>query len=436
MYKAENHYMKNIMILLGFILLIAGNINSQNNKPFINESFAKAISQAKQENKYLLLDFYTVWCGSCKAYDKFVFSKSEIQIFIQKKFIALSIDAEKGEGKELGKKFEVLSYPQIIVAQPDGKEIDRITGFDSKYSENPKVFIKKINNILDGTSTLLSLETDVNSNPTNIPLTEKLIHEYIQRDQYSKITPYARELMQVKDSSIKNKGEFYYCYALIEDKEVGNPSPMIDLLKRKTTLSNEYIGAGFASLLKYYNRKNDIQNIDYYFQKVIAADSSNWYNKKKYALFLFENKLNLDKAQNIAKEYYNAKDIVDHYQPLLMAYSYSYQNNIEEGMKLFDEYMDKTSAWSMDDKQWAYFYYADFANGHNVRLAKALEYAKGVSDYRGQDVACNILLAELLVKNNQIQTAIDVLKKSLEYVQAKTHYSEINELIKQYESKK
>jgi thioredoxin-related protein len=428
--------MKNIAILLVSILLITGKIYSQNENPFFNESFEKAIAKAKHENKYIFIDFYTVWCGSCKAYDKFVFSKPEIKTFIKGKFIALSIDAEKGEGIELGKKYEVLSYPQIIVAQPDGKEIDRITGFDSKYSENPKEFIKKINNILDGTSTLLSLETDVNSNPTDIPLKEKLIHEYIQRDQYSKITPYARELMQVKDSSIKDKGEFYYCYALVEDKEIRNPKPMINLLNRKTTLSNDYIAAAYASLLKYYNRKNDIKNIDYYFQKVIAADSSNWYNKKKYALFLFENKLNLDKAQKIAKEYYNVKDIVDHYQPLLMAYSYSYQNNIEEGMKLFDEYMDKTSAWSMDDKQWAYYYYADFANGHNVRLAKALEYAKGVSDYRGQDVGCNILLAELFVKNNQIPTAIDVLKKSLEYVQAKTHYSEINELIKQYESKK
>jgi thioredoxin-related protein len=428
--------MKKFTILLGFILLITGKIYSQNDTPFFNESFEKAIAKAKHENKYVFIDFYTVWCGSCKAYDKFVFSKPEIKTFIKGKFIALSIDAEKGEGIELGKKYEVLSYPQIIIAQPDGKEIDRITGFDSKYGENGQEFINKINSILDGTSTLKQLENEVRAHPKDFNLTEKLIREYIQRDQYSNLTPFAKELMNADDLSTKDKGEFYYCYSLIEDREVGNPSPIIDLLKRKTTLSNEFIGAGYASLLKYYNRKNDIQNIDYYFQKVIAADSSNWYNKKKYALFLFENKLNLDMAQKIAKEYYNAKDIVDHYQPLLMAYSYSYQNNIEEGMKSFDEYMAKTSAWSMDDKQWAYYYYADFANGHNIRLAKALEYAKGVSDYRGQDVGCNILLAELLVKNNQIQTAIDVLKKSLEYVQAKSHYSEINELIKQYESKK
>jgi thioredoxin-related protein len=428
--------MKNITILLGFILLIAGKIYSQDDKPFKNETFAKAISQAKQGNKYLLIDFYTVWCGSCKAYDKFVFSKPEIKTFIKGKFIALSIDAEKGEGTELGKKYEVLSYPQIIIAQPDGKEIDRITGYDSRYSENPKEFINKINSILDGTSTLMSLENDVRSNPTDMPLKEKLIQEYMQRDQYSKIMPYAKELMQVKDSSIKNKGEFYYCYALIEDKEIRNPQPMINLLNRKTSLINDYVGAGYSSLLKYYLRKNDNTNIDFYYKKVIAADSTNWYYKRAYALFLFENKMNITKAQQIAEEYYNTKDIVDHYQPLLMAYSYSYQNNIEKGMNLFDDYMDKTSAWSMDDKQWAYFYYADFANKHNVRLAKALDYAKGVSDYRGQDVGCNILLAELLVKNNQTQAGIDILKKSLEYVQAKSHYSEINELIKQYELKK
>jgi thioredoxin-related protein len=428
--------MKKTTILLYCFLLISGYINSQDVTPFINISFAKAISQAKQGNKYLFIDFYTVWCGSCKAYDKFVFSKPEIKTFIQEKFIALSIDAEKGEGINLSIKYEVLSYPQIIITQPDGKEIDRITGYDSKYSENPQEFIKKINSILDGTSTLMSLENDVRSNPTDIQLKEKLIQEYIQRDQYSKITSYAKELMQVKDSSIKNKGEFYYCYALIEDKEIRDPKQMMNFLNRKTTLTNDFIGAGYASLLSYYIRKNDIENINYYYQKVIATDSTNWYNKTKYALFLFENKLNIEKAQKIALEYYNTKGIIDHYQPLLMAYSFSYQNNIERGMKLFDEYMDRTSTFSMDDKQWAYYYYADFANKHNVRLAKALEYAKGVSDYRGQDVGCSILLAELLVKNNQTQAGIDVLKKSLEYVQAKSHYSEINDLLKQYESKK
>jgi len=43
-----------------------------------------------------LIDFYTVWCGACKAYDKYVFSKPEIKSYIKNKFIALSIDAERG----------------------------------------------------------------------------------------------------------------------------------------------------------------------------------------------------------------------------------------------------------------------------------------------------------------------------------------------------
>jgi Tetratricopeptide repeat len=72
-----------------------------------------------------------------------------------------------------------------------------------------------------------------------------------------------------------------------------------------------------------------------------------------------------------------------------------------------------------------------------VRLDKALAYAKELSEYnKNQDIERNILLANLLVKNNQTKTAIDILKTSLEYVQAKSHYSEINDLIKQYESKK
>jgi hypothetical protein len=88
-----------------------------------------------------------------------------------------------------------------------------------------------------------------------------------------------------------------------------------------------------------------------------------------------------------------------------------------------------------NNKQWEYFYYADFANKHNTCIDKALEYAKKVSDYRGQSIDTKILLANLLAKNNQTKDAVDVLKDCLNYVQAASHYTEINKLIKQYEAK-
>lgn len=58
-----------------------------------------------------------------------------------------------------------------------------------------------------------------------------------------------------------------------------------------------------------------------------------------------------------------------------------------------------------------------------------------MSDYQGQSIDPKILLANLLVKNNQTKAAIDILKDCLNYVQAANHYTEINNLIKQYESK-
>ena len=242
--------------------------------------------------------------------------------------------------------------------------------------------------------------------------------------------------MQLKDSTLKIKGEYFNCYSLLEDKKINDPNPMIKFLSKKSLFLKEFIGLGYSALLNFYSRKGDIQNTDFYYQKVITADTSDWYHKKKYAKFLFENNMNIAKAQQIAEEYYKTPDLGDHYQPLLMAYYFSSINEIEKGMKIFDEWMKQTLKWSIDDKQWAYYYYSDFANNHNIRLDKALEYAKQVSDFRGQDIECNILLANLLVKNNQTQSAIDILNKSLEYVQAKSHYSEITDLIRQYKSKK
>ena len=97
--------MKIISILIVSILLITGKIYSKNENHFFSGSFEKAIAEAKQGNKFIFFDSYTIWYGSYNAYDKFIFSKPEIKTFIKVKFIALSIDAEKGEGIELGKKY-------------------------------------------------------------------------------------------------------------------------------------------------------------------------------------------------------------------------------------------------------------------------------------------------------------------------------------------
>jgi thiol-disulfide isomerase/thioredoxin len=102
-------------------------VNAQGIK-FEHGTFAEALAKAKKENKLLFVDFYTSWCGPCKMMSKKIFPTPEVGEYFNDKFISLKIDAEKGEGPELAKKYEVKGFPTMIFFNGDGSENKRLVG--------------------------------------------------------------------------------------------------------------------------------------------------------------------------------------------------------------------------------------------------------------------------------------------------------------------
>lgn len=83
----------------------------------------KVVEKAKKEDKLIYLDAYAVWCGPCKMMDKNVFPKKEVGAIYNKLFINYSVDAEKGEGKEIAKKYKVTAYPTHLFIDPKTEEV-------------------------------------------------------------------------------------------------------------------------------------------------------------------------------------------------------------------------------------------------------------------------------------------------------------------------
>ena len=87
-----------------------------------------ALAKAKTENKDVLLDCYTVWCGPCRMMTTTVFPQKEMGDYINPKFVPIKIDMEKGEGPEIARRHDVAAYPTFIIFDADGKEKGRIVG--------------------------------------------------------------------------------------------------------------------------------------------------------------------------------------------------------------------------------------------------------------------------------------------------------------------
>jgi len=121
--------------LLIAISIFGTNLSSQTNQiVFENSDFATALQKAKTENKLVFIDFKTEWCGPCKRLAAEVFTNDSVAAFYNASFVNLQIDAEKGEGIALAKRYQINSYPTLLIVDDNGKLIHRTSGFNtSKY---------------------------------------------------------------------------------------------------------------------------------------------------------------------------------------------------------------------------------------------------------------------------------------------------------------
>ena len=95
---------------------------------FRHLSYNEAIAAAKAEKKMVFIDFYTSWCGPCKMMMKNVFPQKSVGDYLNARFVCIKIDAEKGEGVELAKRYRVTAYPTFIGIDTGEKEVMRKVG--------------------------------------------------------------------------------------------------------------------------------------------------------------------------------------------------------------------------------------------------------------------------------------------------------------------
>lgn len=133
-----------VLVLAGMMLLptmgVAARPQVQQSKveenakgtQFFKGTFAQALAKAKKENKKLMVDCYTLWCGPCRMMSTQVFPDEELGKYMNEKFVCLKLDMEHGEGPERNKTFKVKAYPTFIFFDADGKEMNRFEGMAMK----------------------------------------------------------------------------------------------------------------------------------------------------------------------------------------------------------------------------------------------------------------------------------------------------------------
>jgi len=102
--------------------------------------FDEGLKLAKEQNKQVLIDFYTDWCHWCKVMDEKTFSNETVANKLKAGFITVRLNAEsKTEtatymgntytNVQLTQAFGVTGFPTLAFLEPDGGLITKIPGY-------------------------------------------------------------------------------------------------------------------------------------------------------------------------------------------------------------------------------------------------------------------------------------------------------------------
>lgn len=122
-------YMKRFFLVLFLALSIFNNrTNAQslsNGIVFFKGSWTDLLAESKKQQKLIFIDFYTDWCPPCKRMDAEIFPDKTVGAVYNKLFINYKVNAEKGNGIELAKKFGVKAYPTWVFVDELGNMVLR-----------------------------------------------------------------------------------------------------------------------------------------------------------------------------------------------------------------------------------------------------------------------------------------------------------------------
>lgn len=116
---------KQLLTICVLLLAIAG---FSQGIEFEHGTWKEVLARAQQTNKPIFVDVYTTWCGPCKMMVKDIFPLEEVGKVYNAGFICYQIDAEKGEGIEFAKNYEVKAYPTYLFIKADGTLFFRALG--------------------------------------------------------------------------------------------------------------------------------------------------------------------------------------------------------------------------------------------------------------------------------------------------------------------
>ncbi|MGH2575251.1 MAG: thioredoxin fold domain-containing protein [Ignavibacteria bacterium] len=328
--------MKKIAVL--FIFLFSTSfLYSQVN--FEKGSLSDVLQKAASEKKVLMVDVLTDWCKWCIELDNKVYSKSEISEYANANLINYKIDAEKGEGIEFAKKYNIKGYPTVLFLDGDGNEIDRIYGYFPA-----KEFLVMMQDYNKGVNTYNALKQTLEMDPNNIEANLKMADKLITLGEDKDAKTLLNKIIEVDPQNAGGKTDDakYKLAALAGKETIINE---IETFIKENPQSDVLKDACLSLAENYFNVNSDIDNADKCYKELLAMYPGDESIKSSYGQYLNSRAITLADKGKGEEDYKKGLSLIEEALPHLMGTvnegsSYYIQSKLYYNLKEYNKALD------------------------------------------------------------------------------------------------
>lgn len=88
-----------------------------------HHSLQDALQKAGAQQKLVLANLSAIWCPTCRALDKSVFSDDGVKQRLSENYVVARIEYESPEGEAFKQRYDATSFPTLLVLDPSGEAL-------------------------------------------------------------------------------------------------------------------------------------------------------------------------------------------------------------------------------------------------------------------------------------------------------------------------
>ena len=262
-----------------------------------DETYEQILARAKQENRYVFVDFFATWCGPCKRMDEKTFTDAKVQDLLNS-MIAADWDAEKDPHVAVAKQYKVSAYPTLLVIGPDGKEVDRYLGY-----MDPADFIKTIDGYRNGVGTIAALEQQLKAKPEDVELLYQVGTKHAEAGRSELAAEPLNKVLKLDPNNAERNPEILYSLgeAYYMDAKYADAKPYFNRLVTEYK-DSEIAPDGYKRLAGIEYKMGNNDGAVAMMEKTLTGKENDAGTLNGFAWFCAQRKIGLDKALPVAQK--------------------------------------------------------------------------------------------------------------------------------------